>query len=264
MADRDPVPDWANTAEASPFTPPASSATPTLLIAAAIVAVGVAGFLGYRAWLEDGATAQPVPAPVVSPAAPLPDAPRTEAMPKERRDEQLRQAMRAQTWTRCQVDEQVVYSDSGCGRGVAQRSSADTQAPVSAVPSMPATPSSHTLYRCKPYSGGAFWSTRHCNQQQALVDRMVTVPRNMALNQKIAIAERSLKKATLATQRPASPAPSSQRSSGLSTKQAECNDLDEEIRKIDVRTREPLSATEQDWWRSERRKAQDRRFFLHC
>ncbi|QCB47616.1 hypothetical protein [Hydrogenophaga sp. PAMC20947] len=260
MADRDPVPDWAHTAEASPFTPPASSATPTLLIAAAIVAVGVAGFFGHRAWLEDGTAAQPVPAPVVSPAAPLPDELRTEAMPKERRDEQLRQAMPVQTWTRCQVGEQVVYSDSGCGGGVVQRSSADTQAPVSAVPSMPETPSSHTLYRCKPYSGGAFWSTRHCNQQKALVDRMVTVPRNMTLNQKIAIAERSLNKA----QSPVQQVPVSQRAVASTDKQAECSRLDEVIRHIDARARQPQSGQEQDRLRARRQKAHDRRFFLHC
>lgn len=268
MTDRDSMPQWAQVTEASPFTPPASSTTPTLLIAVALVAVGVAGFWGYTNWMPDGP--KTTPANMTSPGvgsetrtAPAP-ALRVQIQERMRLEAQRQRPEPAKTWTRCQVGEQVVYSDSGCGAGVAQRSSADSLAPVTAIPSMPETRSSHTLYRCKPYSGGSFWSTRHCNQQQALVDRMVTVPRNMTLNQKIALAERSVIKPQPPVQRSTTPAPTSPRSAGLSTKQAECKALDEEIRKIDARTRELLLAPEQDRLRVQRRKAHDRRFFLHC
>ena len=272
MADREQGPDWARVEHGNPFTPPPSSATPTFLIAAALVAVGVAGVLGYRGWVQDRAEAGPVslsasaqmPGPVAARVAAPSEALRAEALRKSRLEVQLRQAASSQAWTRCQVGEQVVYSDSGCGAGVAQRSSADSQAPITAMPAMPETRSSHILYQCKPYSGGSFWSTRHCNQQQALVDRMVAVPRNMTLNQKIALAERSLQPARPLVQGSTAAMPGSQRSSGLSARQTECNALEEKIREIDAITRAPLSATEQDSWRSQRREAHDRRFFLHC
>ena len=262
MAERDPVPDWAQVAEASPFTPPASSATPTILIALAIVVAGVAAVLGYRGWMTGGETAKLAPAPVIARTTAPSVVPRAEAAQKARLEEQLRQAMRAQTWTRCQVGEQVVYSDAGCGAGVAQRSSADSQAPVTAISSMPETAASHTLYRCKPYSGGAFWSTRHCNQQEALVDRMTTVPRNLTLNQKIPLAERSLKKTQPSVQQSTAQVP--QRSAASPDKQTECSELNKLIQHIDAQTRQPLPAFEQDQLRGQRKAARDKQFALRC
>ena len=266
MTDPNSVPQWAQVTEASPFTPPTSSATPTLLIAVAMVALGAAGFWGYAKWMPDGPKTTPanttthghgvgsetraVPAPAL----------RAQMQEQMRREAPRQRPEPAKTWTRCQVGEQVVYSDGGCGVGVAQRSSADTQTPVNAIPSMPETSSSHTLYRCKPYSGGAFWSTRHCNQRNALVDRMVTVPRNLTLNQKIVLAERGLKQEGISAQRP----PVAQRSSSPGDKQSECTLLDEKIRGIDARTRQPLSASEQDWWKARRQEARDRQFRLRC
>ncbi len=264
MADREQGPDWARVEHANPFTPPPSSTTPTLLIAAALVAVGVAGFWGYTNWMPDGP--KTTPANMTSPGvvsetrtAPAP-ALRAQIQERMRLEAQRQRPEPAKTWTRCQVGEQVVYSDSGCGAGVAQRSSADSQAPITAMPSLPENRSSHILYRCKPYSGGSFWSTRHCNQQQALVDRMVTVPRNLTLNQKIALAEGIFKSAGNAAPR----FPVAQPSSSPVAKLSECKLLDEKIRRIDARTRQPLSGSEQDWWKARRQEARDSQFRLRC
>jgi len=46
-----------------------------------------------------------------------------------------------------------------------------------------------TIYLCKAYSGGTFWSSAHCNTQQALIDRMATVPSEMPFDQQVQIAE---------------------------------------------------------------------------
>jgi hypothetical protein len=48
---------------------------------------------------------------------------------------------------------------------------------------------SATIYRCKAYSGGIFWSSAHCGTQQALIDRMVTVPNGLPFEQQVQIAE---------------------------------------------------------------------------
>lgn len=46
-----------------------------------------------------------------------------------------------------------------------------------------------TIYLCKAYSGGSFWSSAHCGTQQALIDRMATVPNGMPFDQQVQIAE---------------------------------------------------------------------------
>lgn len=46
-----------------------------------------------------------------------------------------------------------------------------------------------TIYRCKAYGGGMFWSNQHCNQQRALIDRIASVPVGIAFEQQVRIAE---------------------------------------------------------------------------
>lgn len=46
-----------------------------------------------------------------------------------------------------------------------------------------------TIYRCKAYAGGIFWSTAYCGTQQALIDRTATVPAGMPFEQQVEIAE---------------------------------------------------------------------------
>lgn len=46
-----------------------------------------------------------------------------------------------------------------------------------------------TIYRCKAYSGGIFWSSAYCGTQQALIDRTATVPNGMPFEQQVQIAE---------------------------------------------------------------------------
>lgn len=46
-----------------------------------------------------------------------------------------------------------------------------------------------TIYRCKAYSGGVFWSSVYCGNQQALIDRTATVPKALSFEQQVQIAE---------------------------------------------------------------------------
>jgi hypothetical protein len=47
-------------------------------------------------------------------------------------------------------------------------------------------------------------------------------------------------------------------------KQAICGAYEAEIKRIDARARQPLSANEQDWWTAKRRKVRDEEFRLRC
>lgn len=46
-----------------------------------------------------------------------------------------------------------------------------------------------TIYRCKAYSGGIFWSSAYCGTQAALIDRTATVPNGMPFEQQVQVAE---------------------------------------------------------------------------
>lgn len=48
---------------------------------------------------------------------------------------------------------------------------------------------SDTLYHCKAYSGGMFWSKQHCREREALVDRIVNVPSGLNWSEQVRLAE---------------------------------------------------------------------------
>jgi len=45
-----------------------------------------------------------------------------------------------------------------------------------------------TIYRCKGYSGGLFWSSAHCAQHKAIIDRIASVPVGLPFQQQVDIA----------------------------------------------------------------------------
>ncbi|MGA0569829.1 hypothetical protein ACO2Q9_03815 [Variovorax sp. VNK109] len=53
---------------------------------------------------------------------------------------------------------------------------------------MPFGASGATVYLCKAYSGGTFWTNTHCSQRNATVERIVTVPDDMTWEQQVDIA----------------------------------------------------------------------------
>ena len=81
-----------------------------------------------------------------------------------------------------------------------------------------------TIYLCKAYSGGMFWSSAYCGTQQALIDRTATVPGNLPFDQQVEIAEQQRS----AAKRLYEPAPKVVTSSGAS-----CANLISERRSID-------------------------------
>lgn len=125
--------------------------------------------------------------------------------------------------------------------------------------------SAHTgsIYLCKAYSGGTFWASNHCNQHNALVERIVSVPDGMPFNQQVDIGNQQVR-------------PSSRSSSTTTTtiinngaaavqdKQTECRALDARIKALDAQARQPQTGQSQDRISTDRRKARDRQFWLRC
>lgn len=82
--------------------------------------------------------------------------------------------------------------------------------------------SADTIFRCRSYSGGIFWSSVHCNQKQALVERATAVPSGLPFDQQVAIAQG-------AEQQSASRQSSA---SAESERRSNCNAIDAEMARI--------------------------------
>jgi hypothetical protein len=153
----------------------------------------------------------------------------------------------------------VTYSEGECAGAIQKSSATTTRAALSAVPTASDTAGATTIYRCTGYTGVVFWSSAHCNQKKALIDRVVSVPRGLSFQQQTVVAERSLPRAQPVVARPVQSA-----SPAVAQRQQECKGLDETVRSLDARARQAISATEQDRLRERRQRARDRQFALHC
>ena len=135
-------------------------------------------------------------------------------------------------------------------------------------------PHAATIYFCKGYTGGTFWSDTTCSKQQATIDRMMTVPDNMRFDQQVRLGE----EAREAARRLVEPQPNTQGVTTTTTtvirngttvaggmdKTTECQALSAHITSLEAMSRQPQSGQRQDWITSEKRKARDRQFQLRC
>lgn len=51
-----------------------------------------------------------------------------------------------------------------------------------------------TIYLCRAYGGGEFWSSDHCNKRSALIVRMASVPDGMPFEQQVQIVSQELRR----------------------------------------------------------------------
>jgi len=102
-----------------------------------------------------------------------------------------------------------------------------------------------TLYHCKAYSGGAFWSREPCAAHQALLDRTASVPSGLTLAQQIQLAEQGLRdnRAALAPP-PASAAPVPGKAALRHARH--CERLRVELARQESLSRQPSSARTQE------------------
>ncbi|WP_322469139.1 hypothetical protein SOM08_14085 [Hydrogenophaga sp. SNF1] len=130
------------------------------------------------------------------------------------------------------------------------------------VAALPLMAPSATIYLCKAYGGGTFWASNHCNQHNALIERIVSVPDGMPFNQQVDIGNQQLR---------GSSSTSSNRTTIINNggaqghnKSAECEALDQTIKALDSAGRAPQSLQSLDRIRAQRKNARDRQFALKC
>lgn len=138
-----------------------------------------------------------------------------------------------------------------------------TRAPEPAPRQNAAPTTSGTIYHCKAYDGGTFWSTAHCAEHRALIDRIASVPPGLPFDQQVQIAEQRRQAMMTTVQAQSAPSPV-QVTTTTSSNKAECQHLDARVQQLDAMARQPQSAQVQDWIRAERKTARDRQFAIRC
>jgi len=122
-----------------------------------------------------------------------------------------------------------------------------------------------TIYLCKAYSGGTFWSDTTCGTQRATIDRMTSVPASLPFDQQVAIARGEAQEAARLYESPQpvwaaameSPAPASARPSI-------CLTYDQQVRDLDAEARRPLPPSRQDQIRLDRMNVMTARARERC
>ena len=145
-------------------------------------------------------------------------------------------------------------------RGQVQPAPVAREAPMTLPEPVPAT---RTVYLCKGYNGGMFWSSAVCSSQRATIDRMFSVPGSLVWAEQVADAERQLGdvRQLYAAQQGSTTA------GGIAPSAAgtpACAGLDDRIRRIDAAARQPQSAWAQDQLRQERMAVRSRQAELRC
>jgi hypothetical protein len=130
---------------------------------------------------------------------------------------------------------------------------------------MPWYAQADTIYLCKAYSGGMFWSSAPCGPQKATLDRTVSVPDGLPWDQKVQLGEVAWAEARSLTApvQPVQAAAQPQQPSPPS-KPAECASLAATIANLDSQARQPQSSQMQDWIKQQRQRARDQQYRLRC
>ena len=102
--------------------------------------------------------------------------------------------------------------------------------------------SSATIYLCEGYSGGKFWSSVHCREKQALIDRMETVPDGLPFDQQVDMASQQRDKAQRLYQIPSVQVSPPGTQSAQPSYRTTCDAYSARISQLDAMARQPQSA----------------------
>lgn len=115
-----------------------------------------------------------------------------------------------------------------------------------------------TLYHCKAYTGGLFWSRNHCQQHGALVHRVAQVPDGLPFSTQVRLAEQAPGSQTgtnTAETRKAQKATTAASQKALKH-QARCDKLRDQIAHQDSMARLARTGREQDRTADRKRRHQ--------
>ncbi len=130
---------------------------------------------------------------------------------------------------------------------------------------LPLGASAGSIYLCKAYAGGTFWASNHCNQHNALIERIANVPDGLPFDQQVNIANQQRQSAASTTTNTVTiDTTTVTNNNSAAGHLAECKALDASITQYDAMARQPQTGQMQDWITGEKKKARDRQFRIHC
>ncbi len=130
---------------------------------------------------------------------------------------------------------------------------------------LPLGASAGSIYLCKAYAGGTFWASNHCNQHNALIERIANVPDGLPFDQQVNIANQQRQSAASTTTNTVTINTTTVTNNNSAAGHlAECKALDASITQYDAMARQPQTGQMQDWITGEKKKARDRQFRIHC
>jgi hypothetical protein len=130
-----------------------------------------------------------------------------------------------------------------------------------AVGSTSSESGSSTVYLCKTYGGGTFWSRAHCNTQNALVERIESVPAGLSWDHQVEMARDQRDRERVLTSPPAAQV---QQGPATATRVTQCASLEARINRLDQLARNGGTASYMDWVAGEKRLARDQHFRQRC
>lgn len=125
------------------------------------------------------------------------------------------------------------------------------------------------LYRCRAYGGGLFWSQTHCQQHDALVDRIESVPSGLSPDRQIRVAQQGLEQSARSASRADAMTRAEQKSLQREARtrarqQARCERLMAELEIQYVRSRQKLTALQQQRVSERQQRLREQRSQAGC
>lgn len=126
-----------------------------------------------------------------------------------------------------------------------------------------------TLYRCKTYAGGVFWSRAHCQTHGALIDRIATVPGGMGLSQQVKLAEQGARSTAREVEQASTLSRTDQAALQRQARAEErrlkrCGKLQAELERQDSRARQGLSVRQRARWQERQQEKREEQARAGC
>lgn len=127
------------------------------------------------------------------------------------------------------------------------------------------SPSMQTIYLCRSKAGGGmFWTTEHCHQANAWVERTESVPKNMNWENQLSMAKGQRAAAEAMFQPPPQNYAQQDTQPQVFNNKQTCTALDQRVKDLDSMGRAGSLHFNLDWIRAERKVARDEQFRLRC
>lgn len=122
------------------------------------------------------------------------------------------------------------------------------------------------VFLCVHHGGRRFWSSTHCREQQALVERIESVPAHLPWSEQVQIAEQKTRQgySTQRQQMQARGAASAGVTAPGNGTRQNCSHWNEQVARYDAMARQPQSPATQGWIAERRKETRDAQFRAGC